>query len=360
MDVFKNEKSVYTLIEDYSKKANWSKEEKNNFYQRLAHYLLYEKNALTAQLKTTNLLSGQRSDERARKRLGFIRSAVLCGMPIEAFGVEETDVFPLGKGIFTKHMYFAFNFEDEDFEQKYVDFMYRFLEDASQELQVYDYLGRGDKDIPTRGLAGYFRAYRDIFNCIEERLQKGMKYTRILGLRIKENNRDNFGDVSLLILRQCSPELFHHMCVCLNEYDSDRVQFYATNRSSRTYQFAIIKEENRVFIYEERYHLDEKGDAYPSFATTHISEERREMHFIYDKEISNHVTNTDDILFTKETFTECFRQIIDQYRENGFADVEPRARSGFRDITNRKIKAFNKVFGKEKDAKEWSDLALFE
>lgn len=300
--------------------------------------------------------TGRSNASKARSCLSYIRAAVRCGIPIDVFGIETHLIFPFD-GAQSKPNYFSFDY-DEDMGEKYFSFMKDYLTEDIKELQVYHYFV-GSGGVTPRGFEEYFQACGQIYRQIEDRLRRNMTYTRVLGLQIGRQDSNDFKPVSEAILNQCSPELFNHMCICLQEFNSHRVQFHITSKPSRTYQFAILKNTRKVFVYEERYSLDSEGDALPNFATMHRAEEKTGMHFHYDKDISKHTKKKHPMCFSKGTFCDCFRNVAAGWREKGLNAEDGFSMNEFVKTMDSKIDAFNKIFGRDANGKireGWNDI----
>lgn len=361
----KGEYSIHALLEDYFLQKRWSNKAKLTFYERLGKYLLYPYGELISQLQSTILSSEvlaqirnrvpegspENSEPKKKRPIGtlrtkleYARAAVLCGIPYSVFGLERADVFPQEE---SKFFQFAFS-NNMEIGKQYLNFMNTPLEYSMDWMQVFDYLGRGYEEIPVDNLDGYLNAWKEIFDQIETRIRHGMKYTRILGLDIKNGVKDTFLAVSEAVIERCSPELFQHVCTCLNEFGDDEVQLFITNQSTRAYQFAILKKPDQdALLYEESYAFDRKGNAYPSFATILQEAANRERYSIYANEVKRFIRDNIDMMYTRENFIDSFELYQERFLKQSL-EKYPEVLSGASTlIRKQKLKMFeqkSKIF----------------
>ena len=208
--------------------------------------------------------------------LNFIRMLYYYfDIPFEIFGVAENLIIPdngrigLGSRKFlsiSNHNEKVNEGEISDFERDYTKLINSCLQKLKGELNIYEYLGRGDLQYPGKEIPNYLRVNGLMYEKTEKTLKDrvNISYSRIIALprslRFKYKDEPQFhsgvfeNDL-MLALKEMSPELLGHICRCIRDLNktekNPRVRFYISSVAPSDYQYALV-DENLIFIEHYR------------------------------------------------------------------------------------------------------------
>jgi len=164
------------------------------------------------------------------------------------------------------------NFGSSEFVEKYQLLIKYCLNDCSESIKIYEYTGRGSKDIGSLSLVPYFQANYAIYSLYLKHMMenRSCEYHRIFGLPIYFQFDDRLERTSntalYLFAKQCSSYSFQHVCDVLFNLNStirNNSEFSISFMPPRTYQYALFDKKR---IYNEYYKMSEKGTSTPTFS----------------------------------------------------------------------------------------------
>lgn len=199
-------------------------------------------------------------------------------IPFQIFIPPEKKDFLLGKyhARLASRTYFTdlrdANFGSSDFIVKYKELINYCLKECKEYIKIYEYTGRGSKDVGSLSLVPYFKANYSIYNLYLKHIKNNIdcEYHRVFGLPIYyhfDSQIDRTVKSALYIfVKQCSLYSFKHICDVLFNLDPkirNNSEFSISFMPPRTYQYALF---DRNKIYNEYYKMSDQGISTPTFS----------------------------------------------------------------------------------------------